>query len=35
LHDSGPAHWQAWLRQQYRDSRRVVQFDFNQPDLQR
>jgi uncharacterized protein len=35
LHDSGPAHWQSWLQQQYRESRRVVQRDFSQPDLQR
>ena len=35
LHDSGPAHWQTWLQQQYRDSRRVVQRDFGRPDLQR
>jgi len=35
LHDSGPAHWQTWLQQQYRDSRRVVQRDFSRPDLQR
>lgn len=35
LHDSGPAHWQTWLQQQYRDSRRVVQRDFSQPDLPR
>jgi predicted alpha/beta hydrolase family esterase len=35
LHDSGPAHWQSWLQQQYRDSRRVLQRDFSRPDLQR
>ncbi len=35
LYDSGPAHWQSWLQQQYRDSRRVVQRDFSRPDLQR
>ena len=35
LHDSGPAHWQTWLQQQYRDARRVVQRDFSRPDLQR
>ncbi|MGN6830049.1 RBBP9/YdeN family alpha/beta hydrolase [Paucibacter sp. M5-1] len=35
LHDSGPAHWQTWLQQQYRDARRVVQRDFSHPDLQR
>jgi len=35
LHDSGPAHWQTWLQQQYRDARRVVQRDFSEPDLAR
>ncbi len=35
LNDSGPAHWQSWLQQQYRDSRRVVQRDFSRPELQR
>nr|WP_316638473.1 alpha/beta hydrolase [uncultured Roseateles sp.] len=35
LRDSGPAHWQTWLQQQYRDARRVVQRDFSNPDLQR
>jgi len=35
LHDSGPAHWQTWLQQQYRDARRVQQRDFSQPELQR
>ena len=35
LHDSGPAHWQTWLQQQYRDSHRVVQRDFSRPDLAR
>jgi predicted alpha/beta hydrolase family esterase len=35
LRDSGTTHWQSWLQQQYRDSRRVVQRDFSQPDLQR
>lgn len=35
LHDSGPAHWQTWLQQQYRDAQRVVQRDFARPDLQR
>ncbi len=35
LHDSGPAHWQSWLQQQYRDSRRVLQHDFSQPELTR
>ncbi|HEX2009775.1 MAG TPA: alpha/beta hydrolase [Roseateles sp.] len=35
LRDSGEAHWQSWLQQQYRDARRVVQRDFSQPDLTR
>ena len=36
LRDSGPAHWQTWLQQQYRDSsRRVVQRDPSRPELQR
>lgn len=35
LHDSGPAHWQTWLQQHYRDSRRVMQREFSRPDLQR
>lgn len=35
LNDSGPAHWQTWLQQQYRDARRVRQRDFSQPDLER
>lgn len=35
LRDSGPAHWQSWLQQQYRDARRVVQRDFSRPDLPR
>jgi hypothetical protein len=35
LNDSGPTHWQSWLQQQYRDSRRVVQRDFSRPDLAR
>ena len=35
LRDSGSAHWQTWLQQQYRDARRVVQRDFSNPDLQR
>nr|WP_295076379.1 alpha/beta hydrolase [uncultured Roseateles sp.] len=35
LHDSGHGHWQTWLQQQFRDSRRVLQRDFSQPDLQR
>lgn len=35
LHDSGSAHWQTWLEQQYRDAHRVRQRDFSQPDLER
>lgn len=35
LRDSGPTHWQSWLQQQYRDSRRVQQRDFASPDLER
>ncbi len=35
LHDSGPAHWQTWLEQQYRDAHRVRQRDFSQPELER
>ena len=35
LHDSGPAHWQTWLEEQYRDAHRVRQRDFSQPDLER
>ena len=35
LHDSGPAHWQSWLQAQYRDSLRVRQRDFGDPQLDR
>lgn len=35
LHDSGAAHWQTWLEQQYRDAQRVRQRDFSRPDLER
>lgn len=35
LHDSGPAHWQSWLQSQYRDTRRVQQRDWSDPDLER
>ena len=35
LHDSGPTHWQSWLQGQYRDSIRVRQRDWNEPDLDR
>jgi predicted alpha/beta hydrolase family esterase len=34
LHDSGPAHWQSWLQRRARDSRRVQQADWHQPDLE-
>ncbi len=34
LHDSGPAHWQTWLQEQNRDARRVVQRDFDNPQLE-
>ena len=33
LHDSGPAHWQTWLQQQSRQSVRVRQRDWHEPDL--
>jgi predicted alpha/beta hydrolase family esterase len=35
LHDSGPAHWQTWLQGLHRHSLRVVQTDWQQPDLAR
>lgn len=35
LNDSGPAHWQTWLQQQYRDARRVRQHDWSAPQLDR
>ena len=35
LHDSGPAHWQTWLQGLHRYSVRVVQSDWQQPDLTR
>lgn len=35
LHDSGPAHWQSWLQGLYRNSARVVQRDWESPDLER
>jgi len=35
LQDSGPAHWQSWLQGQYRDSLRVRQRDWGEPDLDR
>lgn len=33
LNDSDHAHWQTWLASQYKGSRRVVQSDWNKPDL--
>lgn len=33
LHNSGEAHWQTWLQQQYRDSARVTQSRWSEPDL--
>ena len=35
LQDSGPAHWQSWLQGQYRDSLRVRQRNWGEPDLDR
>jgi predicted alpha/beta hydrolase family esterase len=35
LHDSGPAHWQSWLEAQEPGARRVVQRDWQAPDLER
>ena len=35
LNDSGPAHWQTWLQQQFRDARRVRQHDWRDPQLDR
>lgn len=35
LHDSGPAHWQSWLEAQELDAKRVVQRDWQVPDLER
>ena len=35
LHDSGLSHWQSWLQSHYRHSVRVVQRDWNDPDLER
>lgn len=34
LDDSGPGHWQSWLQALYRDSVRVVQQDWQAPDLE-
>lgn len=33
LGDSGPSHWQTWLQRQYRDSARVIQRNWQEPDL--
>ena len=33
LHGSGEAHWQTWLQAHHRSSRRVLQDDWNTPDL--
>ena len=35
LHGSGAAHWQTWLQALYRHSVRVVQRDWDTPDLER
>lgn len=35
LHDSAPGHWQSWLQALYRHSVRVVQRDWETPDLER
>lgn len=35
LHDSGPAHWQSWLEAQEPEARRVVQRDWQAPELER
>jgi predicted alpha/beta hydrolase family esterase len=35
LHDSGPAHWQTWPQGLHRYSLRVVQADWQTPDLDR
>jgi uncharacterized protein len=35
LNDSPPEHWQSWLQSFHRDSVRVVQRDWKQPDLER
>jgi predicted alpha/beta hydrolase family esterase len=35
LQDSGAAHWQSWLQGLYRNSVRVVQRDWDTPDLER
>lgn len=33
LHGSGPEHWQTWLQQRHRGSRRVEQADWSLPGL--
>jgi len=33
VNDSGPAHWQTWLASQYKGARRVVQSNWDKPDL--
>lgn len=35
LHDSPAGHWQSWLQALYRHSVRVVQHDWETPDLER
>ena len=35
LHDSGPAHWQSWLQGLHRDTVRVRQQDWSEPELDR
>lgn len=35
LRNSGPGHWQTWLERQHRGARRVVQDDWETPDLTR
>lgn len=35
LNDSPPDHWQSWLQSHHRDAVRVVQHDWNTPDLER
>lgn len=35
LQDSGPAHWQSWLEAQEPEARRVVQRDWQAPELER
>ena len=35
LNDSGPGHWQSRLQRQHRTARRVMQSDWQRPDLDR